>query len=160
MNVTITMKKVASGLNFAQVASALSEGMHNISSHELREGGEVEEFLREHGLLETPHVFMATHSVGGRDWDVVEGRKPPFYEDGCFNGGWNVLTVEDCTYLYCESATSGSSLTAEKQEDGTWKVTLEVPIEEEDGEPYKGSYWRCFHSALDLENPEEAAATA
>ncbi|MEK9183439.1 MAG: hypothetical protein AAB849_02940 [Patescibacteria group bacterium] len=151
-----TLRKVAAGLDFAKVASAF-EGMHNISSHELRDGGEVKEFLRERGLLDTPHVFMATHSMGGRRWKIVEGRHPAFYDEPCFSGGWHVLTDEDCTYLYCESATSGSSLTAEKQKDGTWTVTLEVPAAA-NGEPYKGFYWGCFHSALGLEQPSSEEA--
>ncbi len=142
-----TLKKSEAGLSFAIVAKALGEGMHNISSHELREGGEVEEFLREHGLTDAPHVFMATHSIGDRDWTLEEGRKPAFYEESCFNGGWHVIREEDASYLYCSSATSGSSLSAEKQRDGTWTVTLEVPIGD-DGQPYQGYYWKYFHQAI------------
>ncbi len=151
MDITTTLKKVATGLDFAAVVKSLNEGMHNISSSE---ADEVEGFLRERELLGTPCVFMATHSIGGRDWKIVEGRKPAFLEEKCFNGGWFVLTDGDVNYLHCSSATSGSSLTAEKQEDGSWKVSLEVPVGD-DGTPYQGAYWRAFHIALGLEQPAD-----
>lgn len=151
-----TMKKVVSGLDFATVAKALDGGMANVGSY-IQE--DVDAFLRENGLAGVPRVFMANHSIGGRDWEIAEGRDPAFYEEECFNGGWYVLTNEDCTYLYCDSATSGSSLTAVKQDDGTWTVTLEVPVGD-DGQSYQGFYWGCFHNALGLEPSEEITATA
>lgn len=149
------MKKLrvsVSGLGFAEVARAMGEGMHNISSYELREGGELESFLREQGLQDVPVILMADHSLGTREWTPTPGSRNsdfPFYEEKCFNGGWYVLTEDNAIRIHCESCTSGSSLMAEKQEDGTWAVTLEVPWMETG--PYKGSYWKTFHRGLGLE---------
>jgi len=141
--VSTRLKKVATGLSFAAIARAMD--WSNVGSYI---GEEVASFLTERGLADIPHVFMATHSMGGRNWQIVEGREPAYYEEACFNGGWYILTEEDATYLYCDSATSGSSLTAVKQYDGSWTLSLEVPIEE-DGQPYQGSYWGVFHNVVE-----------
>jgi len=135
-------------LDFATVARVLGGGMHNMSSDTQNEA---DSFVLDNGLKlkDVPHVFMATHSMGGREWKVITGRKPGYISEGCFNGGWYIFTDEDVDYLHCSSATSGSSLTAEKLSDGSWNVTLEVPSD--GGQPYQGFYWDCFHKALGLE---------
>ncbi|MDP2689061.1 MAG: hypothetical protein Q8P48_03000 [Deltaproteobacteria bacterium] len=120
--------------------------MTNLSSSE---GDELEKFLEAHGLKDATIIMVATHSVGGREWRLEAGRTPAFFPDTCFAGGWYVFTDEDVRWLRLVSATSGSSLTAEKDPEGTWKVTLEVPIMD-DGQPYQGAYWASFHEALSL----------
>lgn len=140
-----TLCKKVEGLTFAVIVSAMDHS--NICSY-IQE--RVDRFVRENGLADVPHIFMATHSFGDREWGVEEGRKPLFFDEEDLNGGWYIFREEDVKYLFCESATSGSSLTAEKQTDGTWSLKLEVPIQEEG--PYKGAYWESFHKALGLED--------
>jgi hypothetical protein len=134
----------------------MDHGFHNVGSYIYEE---VAAFLAEQGLNTRPHVFMATHSMGGRDWKTAPGKEAPntlwprgyncaYFDESGMNGGWYVFTEEDVTYLQCVSAMSGSSVIAERQEDGTWTVTLEVPLEE-DGSPYTGAYWIAFHSETD-----------
>lgn len=150
MKIKTTLRKIATDISFGWVACALGEGMHNISTSQLVEGGEVEKFLVEHDLFDRAHIFMATHSMGGRKWVPVEGRKPPFYpeEDVAPGGGWHILSDGDANFIHLSSASSGSSLTAEKVGE-SWQLTLEVPVLD-DGTPYKGCYWKSFHAALDL----------
>jgi hypothetical protein len=104
---------------------------------------EVEDFLVENGLTERSHILMATHSMGGRDWKIKDGRTPAFFRDEFFNGGWYAFVEEDVEFLLCKSGTSGSIISAVK-ESSRWELTLEVPVSK--GVPYKGSYWRAFHS--------------
>jgi hypothetical protein len=137
------LKKEATGLNFAAVVSAMNGGMANIGSYIRKE---VDAFLEKGGLTAVPHVFMATHSIGNREWEIEEGHEPAFFEEPLFNGGWYVMVEADVKRLSCVSATSGSSLTAEKEPDGTWIVCLEVPVI--DGKAYQGSYWDYFHRAI------------
>ncbi len=143
------LKKVATGLDYETVVRVLDGGMANVGSS-IQD--DVDEFVKKNGLANFPHTFMATHSMGGREWRFEEGREPVFYEEpGCSDGdGWYIVVEGDVNYLYYDSATSGSSLTAEKQGDGTWVVILEVPIGN-DGQPYQGFYSKCFHEALGLE---------
>lgn len=151
------LQKIETGLDFATVAKILDGGMTNISSYIQKD---VDAFIKDNGLAEVPVVLMATHSMGGRDWKVAEGRKPAFFEEVGFGGGWYVITDDDVDSLECVSATSGSSLTAKKNQHGYWIVTLEVPVGD-DGLPYKGHYWRTFHEALGLEKkPSEEALPA
>jgi len=138
------LQKQVKGVDFAAVAKMLGGGVTNIPSDET---GAVEEFLRGHGLIDVPHIFVSTNSIGGRWWMAVEGRTPAFYKDTFFRGGWNVFVDEDVTFLRLQSASSGSTLTAEKQEDWTWTVTLQVPVGD-DGQPYKGCYWNLFHDGV------------
>lgn len=141
MEVRTFLKKVATGLDFATVVKALDGGMSNVASETQ---GELDAFLEKHGLSNVPRVLMATHSIGGRRWKFAEGREPAFFRENV-DGGWYALTNEDADYLYYSSAASGSNLTAEKEGE-TWKVTLEVPVD--NGEPYQGSYWTAFHAAI------------
>ena len=144
MKIITTLKKVASGLDFLTVTKAMGEGMANIGSY-LQE--ELDSLKKESKFDEIPHIFMATHSMGVRRWKIAEGKESFYFlDEPTFNGGWYVFVDGDVTYLFMASASSGSSLTAEKQDDGTWTVTLEVPVE--DGRPYEGCYWGCFHEAL------------
>ncbi len=134
---------------FDEVVTALGGGMANVSSGEAEE---VAYFLAEHGLWAVPHLFMAINSIGGREWALRPGRKPAFYAEPCFNGGWLVLVEDDVEFVQYISATSGSRLTAKRDESvfsSGWTVTLEVPIQ--DGRPYKGYYWKCFYGAFQKE---------
>lgn len=147
VEIRTTLKKVVSGINFETVVKILDGGMTNVASS-IQE--DVKAFIEKNGLANFPHVFVADHSMGGREWKFEEGRDPVFYEEpGAGGGGWYICIEEDINFLYYSSATSGSSLTAEKYEDGTWVITLEVPVE--DSKPYQGFYSRCFHEALGLE---------
>jgi hypothetical protein len=148
--------KFSAVVDFATVAKAMGQGMHNIPSSEQGEGGELEQFLRKQKLLDTPHVFMATHSIGRRDWELAEGCTVPFYEESAFSAGWSVLTDQNSTFLCCESATSGSVIWARKQGDGMWEITLEVPVETT-GAPYKGHYYHSFMEGLGQPEMEVAA---
>ena len=152
MDVTTTLRKAVSGLSFESIASAMD--FSNISSYPPYRA-EYDAFVKKAGLEGTAFVPMADHSIGERGWNFLEGREPAYYEEECFNGGWHLVTDEDADYLYCASATSGSFLMAEKDYDGTWKLTLEVPVED-DGQPYKGAYWDAFHRVV--EGSTEAAA--
>lgn len=155
MKMITTLKKVVENVNFEIVAKAIGGGMNNISSSD----SGIDQFLEENGLSKIPHVLIADHSMGGRKWKVNDGHKPKFYEDECFScGRWYALTNENCTFICCESATSMSSITAEKQENGQWMVTLEVPIEKK-GRPYKGVYWHVFHKAIYQAINKEASAS-
>ena len=60
-----SFKKVETGLNFANVAQMLGGGMANVCSNILYEA---KNFVRKNGLAKIPHVFMADHSMGGREW--------------------------------------------------------------------------------------------
>lgn len=132
-----TITKTAINLTFDHVARALD--FSNVGSY-IEE--EVARFVREQGLTDEPHIFMATHSWGGRDWSIVEGRNPVFFREDS-NGGWHIFREGDVTELFCSSARSGSSLSAVLMPDGAWRVTLEVPVVE--GKPYMGAYWESFH---------------
>lgn len=147
-DVSTTLCKRAKGLAFDVVAPAMD--FSNVSSY-IQE--KVDEFVRENGLTDVPHIFMATHSFGSREWEVVDGRQPAFFVDEDMNGGWYIFREEDVTYLFCGSATSGSSMMAERQEDGTWDLKLEVPIQA-DGNPYEGAYWTAFHETLKISDTE------
>ena len=148
MEVTTTFEKTASGIDFATVVKALGGGMHNISSSDLQEGGRLDQWLREHHLDGVPVVYMAVHSMGDREWARKSGPDDsPFFEDNP-SDGWYVFTEEAVQYLFCSSATSGSSLEAWEISKKSWKVILRVPIE--DGNPYQGAYWKTFHRALGI----------
>lgn len=149
--VSTTLCKHVKGVAFDTVVSAMD--FSNIQSYVAEE---VEKFVQENGLTDVPHIFMATHSFGKREWEIVEGRQPAFFVEKDMNGGWYIFCEDDVTYLFCSSASSGSSLMAEKQEDGTWNLKLEVPFEE-DGQPYQGAYWSAFHEALRALNKEAEA---
>ncbi len=135
-----TLKKVETGLTFSVVAQMLGGGMANVCSYIAEK---VQTFIRENGLAEVPHVLMADHSVGGRKWTRDGENEALYFAEKGFNGGWYIFKEEDVSRLFLESATSGSTLTAEKCKDSTWTVTLEVPFDE-DG-PYQGAYWSTFH---------------
>ena len=137
----MTVERIAYGLDFSIVAKAMD--MSNVCSY-LHD--EVGRFLEENGLVGVPAVWMATHSWGGREWRFEEGRTPPFFRENG-DGGWFVCTQQDVNFLHCSSATSGSSLTAEKGDEGKWVLTLRVPIR--DGAPYQGAYWQAFQAAKD-----------
>jgi hypothetical protein len=141
-----TLKKVASGLNWETVVAVVDGGMANVPS-EIQ--SELDDFLEGYGLMDIPHVLVANHSMGVRDWKYKEPREPAFFQEPGEDGGWYVFTEGEVKFLYFASATSGSSLTAEEQEDGSWKATLEVPVDD-GGQPYEGFYWRSFHEALSL----------
>ena len=134
-------KKEAKGLNWATIAVALN--FSNIGSYI---AAEFEEFIRQCGLKEE-FLPMATHSWGGRDWDLEEGAdEAPFFEEPSFGGGWWLFEERHVCRLYSESQSSGSSLDATKLEDGTWSLVLQVPLT--DGAPYEGAYWAAFHAAI------------
>jgi hypothetical protein len=153
MEIYSFLKKVAHGLSFAEVVSAMGDGMADIWSCDREQ---VDLFLFENGLQNVPCIFMANHSIGGRKWSVVKGHKPVFFSDPSMTGGWFIFREEDVDYLFCSSAKSGSNLTAEKEKD-KWVVTLEVPIGE-DGKPYRGIYWDCFHKTLVPEKATQEVA--
>ncbi len=138
-----TSEKHTAKVTFADVCEIMA--FSNVCSY-IEE--DVEAFLEERGLKDIPRIFMADHSMGVREWKIAEGRTPAYFEESCFNGGWYVFVEEDVTYLFGQSATSGSSLTAERI-GRLWSVTLEVPVK--DGTPYRGSYWKAFHSFV---NPQ------
>ncbi len=150
MKVRNTMSWEASGLSFVEVCRATRNGMHNLGSY-LEEL--FESFLSENGLRKESVVLIADHSVGTRYWKAVEGHKPLYFEEVAFNGGWHILTEENAEKFTCISATSGSELSANRQEDGTWTLVLEVPMEND--EPYLGWYWRSFLEGLGLVNPRQ-----
>ncbi|HEX6258474.1 MAG TPA: hypothetical protein VFZ48_03270 [Candidatus Saccharimonadales bacterium] len=151
VEITTTLCKRAKDLTFDIVVGAMDHS--NVCSY-IEE--EVDKFVRDNSLADVAHIFMATHSIGEREWEIEEGREPAFFNEEGLNGGWFIFCEEDVNYLFCASATSGSSLMAEKQADGTWSLRLEVPIRG-DG-PYKGAYWQAFHQALGI--AEEASAVA
>lgn len=153
--VSTTLCKGVKGVTFEIVVRAMD--FSNIPS---AIGDEADKFVRENGLADVPHIFMATHSTGGRYWEVVEGRTPAFFDDEATDDeGWYIFRNEDVQYLLCSSATSDSLLTAVKQKDGTWDLLLGVPVDEE-GHPYRGNYWHAFHKALGLSDEEPRAETS
>jgi len=149
-SIVTTIKKVVRGIDFGIVVKAMDQS--NVCSY-IHE--EVEIFLKGKNLINVPHVFMATHSIGGRHWILEEGAQPAYFDEECFNGGWYVLREEEVKYLECQSATSSSTLWAEKQQDGFWNLSLEVPVGD-DGQPYKGRYYKSFMTALGQEIAEAA----
>jgi hypothetical protein len=146
MDIAVSLKKVVTGAAWQQVVSALAEGMHNISYEESAEGGSLDDFLRERNIVRGEVIFMATHSLGGRSWSPSGDKEVAFYPD-IIGGGWHLLTEEDVIRMYFGSATSTSELTAERQSNGQWTVTLEVPVLE-GGTPYEGYYWTTFHETF------------
>jgi len=109
---------------------------------------ELDMLLAEHGISDEPVALMANHSIGGRDWELEEGVKPLFFEDSYFRpSGWYVLREQDVSYLGASSATSGSTCRAWKNQDDTWNIECEVPIED-GGTPYRGAYYSGFVTAL------------
>jgi hypothetical protein len=146
VKITASLKKTVTDAAWQQVVAALAEGMHNISYGESAEGGSLDDFLREHSLVRGVVVFVATHSIGGRSWAPSGDKDVAFYPD-IIGGGWNVLDEDDASTIKLVSATSGSSLTAERQFNGMWTVTLEVPVQEGSA-PYEGYYWTCFHNVF------------
>ena len=142
-------RAVIEDATFPQVAAAMCSGHANIYSDI---ADDVAEFESRLGLKDVPCVCMATHSIGGREWELEEGATPAFFEEKIFNGGWYFLREEEVRYLRCVSATSGSSVEARKNPDGTWRITLEVPIR--DGVPYRGAYATVFYETFtDEESP-------
>ena len=87
---------------------------------------------------------------------------PLFFEDRIFNGGWDLLVEDDVDFLECISHTSGSTLQAERSRNSQgWNLTLTVPADNEAPNypgpstgPYKGAYWKAFHTALGFEKGE------
>jgi len=153
VEVTTRLQKSVKDVSFETVAAAVKYTC-NIGGY-IRP--EVDRFLQDNKLVGVPHLFMATHSWGGRNWEFEEGRNPLFFQEEKDGGGWYILRAEDVKYVFYESMTSGSSLEAEKQGDGTWRLKLEVPVTEEDA-PYTGLYWRSFHEALGIVAQKSAAA--
>lgn len=148
---TTWLCKRAEKASFAQVVGAMdfSKVCSSVAD-------DVNAFIQAHNLAEVPHIFMATHSFGERKWELEANRKPIFFEEEDLNGGWFIFCEADVNYLFCCSASSGSMISAEKQEDNTWSMLLEVPFQ--DGKPYKGAYWKAFHQALSL--PTDAVCYA
>lgn len=74
---------------FKAVAQLFGDLAAATGSYEARVGGlGCEQFLREHGLLAVPHIWIATSPpVEGRSWELEEGRQPAFYPDPNFRGG-------------------------------------------------------------------------
>lgn len=153
MEVRTVLRKMATGVDFVTVSKAMNQS--NVGSY-IEEN--VAAFLRERGLEGVAHVFMATHSIGGRNWTVEEKREPAFFEEKSLNGGWYIFREEDVSYLECVSATSGSVLFAGKMAEGVWDLTLEVPVDENQV-VYKGHYWKSFHEALGLP-PDSSGSVA
>lgn len=134
-----TAKFEVRGLSFKTIAKAMDKT--NVCSY-IKE--EFDAFVVERGLAIGEFVPMANHSIGGRNWELEKGAEPVFFEEKTFNGGWYLLREEEVLSLYCSSATSGSTLIADKQRDG-WRLELGVPVT--DGVLYKGAYWEAFHRA-------------
>lgn len=149
ITVETRLKKTAKGLSFATIAEAFNS-FANVGSYITEEQ---ESFLRDRHLHEVPAAWLATHSMGGRSFTVAEDGASAFFAEPCFNGGWYIFKEEDATKLYADSATSGSSLTAEKASDGSWTLSLEVPLTA-DGSPYQGSYWSAFEVAVAQEEEQ------
>jgi hypothetical protein len=124
----ISFKEVCDAMQFVNIGSGLVE--------------EVEKFIKDHELDKIPHIFMADHSFAPRQWNIKDGQKPLYFEEIGSNGGWFVFKEEDVEYLYCESVSSGSSITAWQERDKSWTMVLE------DEQIYKGEYWESFHSAI------------
>lgn len=137
----IILKKVVDRCGFENVATAMS--FANVCGFI---ADDVEKFVEAKVPDGATHLLMANHSVGKREWEIEEGRNPLFFAEESGNG-WYVFTEEDVSYLFSESATSGSAIWAEKGNDGWWTMALEVPIDE-DGKVYKGSYWKKFHESV------------
>jgi hypothetical protein len=145
---------VARGLEWATVARALGEGHTNALPWSL-----VRDALVAHGFAASaPFVAMATHSLGGREWRVTDPDEVPVVEDRRNGGVWHILTGETALFLHLVSATSGSTVTAEREGDGiaAWTVTLTVPRHAETGEPFRGQFASCFFDAT--EPPPETPA--
>ncbi len=107
--------------------------------------------LAEHGLQRDQVVLMATNSVGGRGWEFFEGSDALFLPSTDFSGeGWWLCTADNCHSLWCESASSGSQLSAELCGDGrTWEVTLTLPFV--GAGYYVGAYASTFYNAAPTE---------
>lgn len=162
-----TMKLTVVGATFTQVCVALGNGMANVFSG-IQE--EFDAFLKEKGI-ENCYLAIAQHSMGGRKWESVDGKDVLFFaEEGGYghNPGWHFLTSTNAQFVELVSASSGSKLTAERDQYGgdTWTVSLEVPIGA-DGQPYQGLYWHNFHNVFEVvslyppkEEPVVEAVTA
>lgn len=126
------------GLAWVQIARAMS--WSNTDAELL------DPFLQEY-QVDQPVVVVANHSVGGRDWQLFDSNVAPlFLSDPNFDGGWYLFQEGEVTELFASSASSGSSLTARRNPNGTWSLELWVPLEAS-GLPYQGSYWAAFQTA-------------
>lgn len=111
-----------------------------------------QEFVEKLGpRMSEPHVILATHSLGGRNWELKDGRDPASVEEKCFNGKFLLLFEEDVKMLRFTSATSGSEICCRRTRRG-WTISLSVPFK--DGIPYKGCYWLNYLDALYPERVE------
>lgn len=91
-------------------------------------------------------VLVADHSVGERYIRFADGDVgAPYIADEDFNGRWKVAIPEMAEEIEFSSATSGSTIRADKERDGSWTITGIFPIL--DGERYEGSYFRAFMAA-------------
>lgn len=131
----------AEGLTWSQVCLAFQ-----VSSFGSSVEPKYERFLLERGLTPLNTVALATHSVGEREFHLTEGAEAMYFADPTLEGGWYIFREEVVSSLRARSATSGSELIAEKIKADHWRLTLEVPVEE-DGTPYEGMYSSLFHDA-------------
>jgi len=140
-----SIMKYVSGLSFFLVARAIEHiNMPSATAEEYAE------WLEALGFHATPHVAMATHSAGKRNWWLEQGRQLeeiPFFQDEVFSGGWYHFQETDVRFLEVVSATSGSRITALKSGiSESWTLTLEVPAP---CQAYDwGEYSRSFQEAV------------
>ena len=71
--------------------------------------------------MQSDLVYVADHSLGGREVNSPKPAKHSFYED-CFNGAWNGYECLDGLRIKWTSAINGTQVVAERQ-DGAWSVT-------------------------------------
>ena len=139
----VFLRREFHGASWAQVCRALD--WSNIGEYI---AGAFDDFLLHHQLGGEDILLVAHHSWGGRDWTVEEGREPLFFPEPAFGGGWSVFREGDVSSVWSESATSGSWLEATLEEDGAWRIVLQVPFEGD--APYKGAYWTAYQAALEM----------
>lgn len=88
----------------------------------------------ESGQFHPDRVYMATHSIGGRRWDVREGAVPHVVPDGDW-GQWRGWAEEDSHEFEWESGTSGAKLLATVGE-GRWTLQYEGPPDRDEESNY------------------------
>ena len=126
------------------VVTALGGGFANVGSYI---ADEVDAALLAAGICPAEKViYLATHSWGGRERTLIEGRKPFEVAEPLFSGAWEILREGDVSQVAVESATSGSRTEAVLFPEG-WHITLSVPCDQDGSGPYMGCYWDAFWGA-------------
>lgn len=97
--------------------------------------GPEEEIMERQSQISEPTFVIATHSMGGREWEHS-------VPDVLFNGAFLFLRESQVRRIYAESASSGTAIEFVKTENG-WDATL-YAVADGDGY-YKCTYWEMWH---------------